>query len=75
MFLHDAIGVGLFVVIAHHVGKSVGCTASCLPVNEIMEMVNKTLRTMIISKRSAQGVCYGRTVGRWSRKSAKMFHW
>lgn len=45
MFLHDAIGVGLFVLIAHHVEKSVDCTGSCSPANESMVMANTTLRS------------------------------
>ena len=53
MFLHDAIGVGLFVVIAHHVGKSADCTESCSPVNESIKMAKKTLRTVNLSNRSA----------------------
>ena len=53
MFLHDAIGVGLFVVIAHHAEKSVDRTGSCSPVDEYMQMANETLRTMKLSKRSA----------------------
>ena len=45
MFLHDAIGVGLFVVIAHHVEKSVDCTRSCSPVDGYIMMANRTLRS------------------------------
>ena len=52
MFLHDAIGVGLFVVINHHVGKSAGYTGSCSPVNESIKMA-KTVRDTILSNRSA----------------------
>ena len=52
MFLHDAIGVGLFIVIAHHVEKSADCTGSCSPVNEIMKMANRALGSSL-SKRSA----------------------
>ena len=73
MFLHDAIGVGLFVVIAHHVEKSVDCTGSCSPVNECMKMASKCLRTMNLSKRSAAALQVYATTG--PRKSVKMFYW
>ena len=40
VFLHDAIGVGLFVVIAHHVEKRVCIVGCCSPVNEAWRLVS-----------------------------------
>ena len=63
MFLHDAIGVGLFVVIAHHAENSVDRTGSCSPVHEYMQMANETLGTMNLSKRSAAASSLFSTAG------------
>ena len=54
MFLHDAIGVGLFVVIAHPVEKgSVDCRGSCSPMNEIMKVVNEARKVVSLCQRLA----------------------
>lgn len=58
MFLHDAIGVGLFVVIAHHVGNGVDCMGSCSPVNKDMKMGNKTPRKTNLLKSAAASKVY-----------------
>ena len=50
MFLHDAIGVGLFVVIAHHVEKRVCIVGGCSPLNKIKKMLNKA-RTLVSCQR------------------------
>ena len=52
-FLHDAIGVGLFVVIAHHVEKRVCIVEGCSPLNEI-KMLNEARRLVRYQRKALQ---------------------
>ena len=79
VFLHDAIGVGLFVVMAHHVEKSLDCRGSCSPVNETMKMVNEAGKLVSLLEARSQHhkgkLLYLRGAAcRWSRKSAWTFY-